>query len=288
MIDTVGKAGGGAVSSSGWRPSTASTGSRQRPGRTRRSPRSARRSRRADRPRTPRSPSPCSAATPRSSRTSAGTRSRCAAREDLERQGVSVIGMEPQWTGAAGRSSITRDRPHRRPLGGVGRTPPTGRSRRRTGCADVVASSDILLIDGHHPSPAVAAAGIARAVADPGAARRRAPGSRCWSTCCRTSTSPCAPPRCGCAAASGDPADVAEAIAAFGVRRVAISRGPDPILWWDGFRSGAIAVPRVTRARHPRGGRRAARRGGVRDRRRRVVRRGARARGRRWPPRSAR
>ncbi len=167
-----------------------------------------------------------------------------AAREDLERQGVSVIGMEPQWAGPPAMSSITvTDRTGDRSVVSVNAT---DRTIPAPGwLADVVAASDILLIDGHHPSPAVAAAGIARASRTPVLLDA---GS--WKPVLEYVLPNVDIAVCSAAmrmrGGFGDPADVAEAIAAFGVRRVAITRGPDPILWWDGFKSGAIAVPRVT------------------------------------------
>jgi sugar/nucleoside kinase (ribokinase family) len=103
----------------------------------------------------------------------------------------------------------------------------------------VVAEADAVLVDGHHPALALAAARSGRPlVVDAGswrpvlaqifphatlvacASRFRMPGAH-------------------------SQAAMASAIRAAGVHHVAVTHGPEPVRWWSGGESGRVVVPRT-------------------------------------------
>jgi sugar/nucleoside kinase (ribokinase family) len=106
--------------------------------------------------------------------------------------------------------------------------------------ARLIAGADVVLVDGHHPALALAAARSGRPlIVDAGSwrpvlaqvlphasivacsARFRVPGANTQSA-------------------------MAASIRAAGVGRVAVTHGPDPVRWWAGGNSGRVPVPRVT------------------------------------------
>ena len=112
-----------------------------------------------------------------------------------------------------------------------------GRSR---GGRDLdLGSADAVLVDGHHPALALAAAHAARTlVVDAGT----------WRPVFAEILPLAEVVACSAAfrppGATGDD-EVAAAVRAFGVRHVVITHGPDPVRWWSGADSGEIAVPEV-------------------------------------------
>jgi sugar/nucleoside kinase (ribokinase family) len=167
-----------------------------------------------------------------------------AAREDLESYGVAVIPVDPTSPAPPAVSSIAvTERTGDRSVVSVNAT---DRSLRAPDWLhEIVGRAQVLLIDGHHPALAVAAAGIARAARVPVLLDAGSWKPVFEYVLRNVDVAVCSADLRLRGGGMGDPGDVAEAIAAFGVRRVAISRGPEPILWWEGFRSGSVAVPAV-------------------------------------------
>ena len=104
--------------------------------------------------------------------------------------------------------------------------------------AEGLPDADLTLVDGHHPALAVAAARAARRlVVDAGTWRpvfaRILPHAEVVA-CSAAFRHPAAP----------DGADAATA-AAIGAPHVAVTHGPDPVRWFSGAASGAVAVPPV-------------------------------------------
>lgn len=180
-----------------------------------------------------------------------------AARDDLARHGVTVVDLAPDGfelavsavlvDAATGeRSVVSPD------AGRVGVAAPDPALLAR-----LVASSDVVLVDGHHPSVALAAVEAARlrgveTVADAGR----------WKPWFGDLL-----PRCGTVAASADlvvettdggraGAEAGPALRALGVPRVVVTHGAGAVEWWDAGpsagagpsgaeRSGTVAVPAV-------------------------------------------
>jgi sugar/nucleoside kinase (ribokinase family) len=133
------------------------------------------------------------------------------------------------------------------------------------GLARAVEEADVVLVDGHHPALAMAAARAARRagrllLVDAGSWRPvmaqllpLADVVAC-STAFRTPDAavppatdrPAAVPRAGdhSAARPTDAATVA-AVRELGVRHVAVTHGPEPVTWWSDDRAGTIPVPPV-------------------------------------------
>ncbi|MEV8503998.1 PfkB family carbohydrate kinase [Actinoplanes sp. NPDC051475] len=101
---------------------------------------------------------------------------------------------------------------------------------------EALATADVVLADGHHPALARAAARSGRPlVLDAGS----------WRPVFAELL-----PRAAfaaCSAAFRPPGDlpVEPSLRALGVRRGAITRGPDPVRWWSGDDAGEIEVPPV-------------------------------------------
>jgi sugar/nucleoside kinase (ribokinase family) len=162
------------------------------------------------------------------------------ARTDLEAYGVQVRAVDPDSAGTPAVSSI-------RVLDGTGeRSVVSVNADTRTAppppwLPAVLDGADVLLLDGHHPLVAAAAARAARerdvpVVLDAGS----------WKPVLGELL-----PLVDVAICSADfrlpdgshPASLLDR----GVRRVAITRGPDPVLWWstDGGDPGTVPVPEV-------------------------------------------
>lgn len=104
------------------------------------------------------------------------------------------------------------------------------------GLEEALATADAVLADGHHPA-------LARAVARSGRPLVLDAGS--WRPVFAELL-----PRAAfaaCSAAFRPPGDlpVERSLRALGVRRGAITRGPDPVRWWSGDDAGEIEVPPV-------------------------------------------
>ena len=134
----------------------------------------------------------------------------------------------------------------------------------------VLASADAVLVDGHHPALAVAAARAGRPlVVDAGSWRPvfaevlphatvaacsaafRHPAAGGPRPAGRPEARPAGHPEAGPAGRpddEGGDAATARAVRAAGARHVAITHGPDPIAWWSPGGSGIVAVAPVAAA----------------------------------------
>jgi sugar/nucleoside kinase (ribokinase family) len=159
-------------------------------------------------------------------------------RADLEACGVALLDAAPFAKGPPALSAVTVQ-------SGTGQRTVVSRNAADvhaavpTAFARLVAEADVVLVDGHHPALALAAARSGRPlVVDAGSwrpvlaqvlphasvvacsARFRVPGANSQNA-------------------------MAASIRAAGVRRIAVTHGPDPVRWWAGGDSGRVPVPRV-------------------------------------------
>jgi len=103
----------------------------------------------------------------------------------------------------------------------------------------VVASADVVLVDGHHPALALAAARSGRPlVVDAGSWRPVLAQVLPHASVVACSS------RFRVPGMNNQNAMVAS-IRSAGVRRIAVTRGPEPLRWWTEKESGRLAVPRV-------------------------------------------
>jgi sugar/nucleoside kinase (ribokinase family) len=102
--------------------------------------------------------------------------------------------------------------------------------------AGVLAGADIILADGHHPLLARAAAGSGRPLLlDAGT----------WRPVFAELLPAAEVVACSAAFRPPGRAGVRDALRAAGVRRGAVTHGPDPVTWWSGDETGELAVPPV-------------------------------------------
>ncbi|MDT5033133.1 MAG: hypothetical protein QOC94_3304 [Actinoplanes sp.] len=159
-------------------------------------------------------------------------------RADLAANGVGVVDAAPFATDPPALSAVTVQ-------SGTGQRTVVSRNAADVHAtvppsfARLIAAADVVLVDGHHPALALAASRSGRPlVVDAGSWRPvlaqvlphaavvacsphfRVPGANSQSA-------------------------MAAAIRAAGVRRVAVTHGPDPVRWWAGGDSGRVPVPRV-------------------------------------------
>lgn len=112
-----------------------------------------------------------------------------------------------------------------------------------TGVVELVGTADVVLVDGHHPALALAAALAARAAGIPvlwdGGRWRSGSAELVGLVDAAVCSSAFAVPghRPG--------PDSAAALRAGGVPAVAITRGPEPVLWWTSEGAGEVPVPAV-------------------------------------------
>jgi sugar/nucleoside kinase (ribokinase family) len=100
----------------------------------------------------------------------------------------------------------------------------------------VLATADAVLVDGHHPALSLAAAhGGRRLVVDAGS----------WRPVFADVLPHADVVACAAAFRLPGAAGTEEALRAAGVRRGAITHGPDPVRWWSGDAAGDLAVPPV-------------------------------------------
>jgi sugar/nucleoside kinase (ribokinase family) len=147
-------------------------------------------------------------------------------RDDLKRRGVRLIDTAPSAPVPPPVSAVIVDDAGRRTI--VSRN-----------AADVavgvppdldLSSADVVLVDGHHPALARAAAVAGRPlVVDAGSWRPVFAEVLPHATVV------------ACSAAFRAPGGLLQA-----VPHVAVTHGPEPVQWWSGGRSGEIAVPPVT------------------------------------------
>jgi len=156
-------------------------------------------------------------------------------RADLASRGVTLLDATPQAATPPPVSAVTV-------LRATGQRSIVSRNARDVavgvpaGFDRVLGTADAVLIDGHHPALALAAARGGRpAVVDAGS----------WRPVFAQLL-----PRAGVVAASAafrppGESSVEDAMRALGVRRGAITRGPDPVRWWSPDGAGELAVPPV-------------------------------------------
>jgi sugar/nucleoside kinase (ribokinase family) len=159
-------------------------------------------------------------------------------RDDLRRHGVRLIDAAP-------------DAPEPPPVSAIAVLEHTGQRTivsRNAGGAEVRVpdgpdwgGADAVLVDGHHPALARAAAGAGRPlVVDAGTWRPVFADVVPYATVVACSAAFRDP------AADGDgDAATAAALRARGARHVAVTHGPDPVRWWSGDAAGEVAVPAV-------------------------------------------
>jgi sugar/nucleoside kinase (ribokinase family) len=161
-----------------------------------------------------------------------------AAADELRGRGVTVLDATPGRTEAPAVSSAVVAADGRRSVvsvnaAAVDAAPPVELAR--------LAAAGAVLIDGHHPRLALAAAAAAGGpvLLDGGSWKPELPGLLPLVDVAVCSAGFRAP---GCATGAGS----AAALLAYGVRVVAVTSGPDPVRWWaaDG-RSGTVPVPAV-------------------------------------------
>ena len=162
---------------------------------------------------------------------------------ELAARGVRVVDATPTAELAPAVSSgyvieATGDRSVVSVNGAAMRAPAPG------GLAAVLAQADVVLVDGHHPELALAAARLAREHAVPVVLDG---GS--WkpvlaellplvdvAVCSADFAVPGAP---------AEPGAVTRALRRWGVPAVAVTDGGEPVRWWSGDASGTVPVPRV-------------------------------------------
>ncbi len=118
----------------------------------------------------------------------------------------------------------------------------------------IVRAADAVLVDGHHPALALAAAHAARR-----AGRPLVVDAGSWRpvmaellpladvvACSATFRTPGAVAGTPPAAETGSDVGTAAALRAAGVRHIAVTHGPGPVRWWSADRTGTVPVPPVT------------------------------------------
>ena len=104
------------------------------------------------------------------------------------------------------------------------------------GLSEVLATADVVLADGHHPL-------LARAAAASGRPLLLDAGS--WRPIFAELLPLADVVACSAAFRPPGAGEVRDALRAAGVRRGAITRGPEPVSWWSGDEHGEVAVPQV-------------------------------------------
>ena len=161
-------------------------------------------------------------------------------RDDLDRYGVTLLDATPAATTPPPVSAVTV-------LTGTGQRAVVSRNAGSlavavpAGLDRVLATADVVLVDGHHPALAVAAVrGRRPVVADAGT----------WRPVFAELLPHCDVVACSAQfrhpdAAGDDDDATAAAVRATGVRHVVITHGPDPVRWWSGSAAGVLGVPPV-------------------------------------------
>jgi sugar/nucleoside kinase (ribokinase family) len=156
-------------------------------------------------------------------------------RADAERYGVSILDATPHSGAPPPVSAVTvldatgeRTIVSRNARGAEAAVPP--------GLAEVLAGADVILADGHH-------ARLARSAAASGRPLLLDAGS--WRPVFADLLPRADVVACSAAFRPPGTAPVPDALRAAGVRRGAVTRGPDPVIWWSGDETGEVAVPPV-------------------------------------------
>jgi len=157
-------------------------------------------------------------------------------RADLTAHGVTLLDAAPQATAAPPVSAVIVLHP-------TGQRTIVSRNARDLAVAvppdldRVLATADAVLIDGHHPALARAAArGGRRLVVDAGS----------WRPIFEEVLPHADVVACSAAFHPPSGAEPEAALRAAGVRRGAITHGPGPVRWWSGEAAGHLPVPSVT------------------------------------------
>jgi sugar/nucleoside kinase (ribokinase family) len=161
-------------------------------------------------------------------------------RADLAACGVTLSDLTPQAPEPPPVSAVTV-------LAATGQRTIVSRNAADTavdvppGLTTLAAEADVVLVDGHHPAPAEAAARTARRlVVDAGS----------WRPVFEQIVPHADVVACSAAfrhpdAGAPGPAATVSVLRARGARHVAVTRGPEPVLWWSGRHTGAVPVPPV-------------------------------------------
>jgi sugar/nucleoside kinase (ribokinase family) len=156
-------------------------------------------------------------------------------RADAEAYGVTLLDAAPQDLTPPPVSAVTvldatgaRTIVSRNARGADVAVPPS--------LAEVLATADVVLADGHHPR-------LARAAAASGRPLLLDAGS--WRPVFAELLPLADVVACSAAFRPPGTAPVRDALRTAGVRRGAITRGPEPISWWSGDETGELAVPAV-------------------------------------------
>ncbi|GID91632.1 PfkB family carbohydrate kinase [Amorphoplanes digitatis] len=158
-------------------------------------------------------------------------------RADVAACGVSLLDAAPRATAPPPVSAVTVVR-------ATGQRTIVSRNARGAdvtappGLADVLGAADIVLVDGHHPALARAAAACGRPLLLDAGSWRPVFADLLGAADVVAASAAFRMPG---AAAAGTGA----ALRAAGVRRGAITNGPDPVAWWSGDRGGELPVPGV-------------------------------------------
>jgi sugar/nucleoside kinase (ribokinase family) len=161
-------------------------------------------------------------------------------RADLSAYGVTVLDATPGAAGPPPVSAVTV-------LAGTGQRSVVSRNAgdadapSPAALAGLAAEADVVLVDGHHPALAVAAAR---------AARRLVVDAGSWRPVFADVLPHADVVACSAAfrhpdAAAPGPAATVSVLRARGARHVAVTRGPDPVLWWSGHDTGRVPVEPV-------------------------------------------
>jgi sugar/nucleoside kinase (ribokinase family) len=161
-------------------------------------------------------------------------------RSDLAARGVALLDAAPDATGPPPVSAITV-------VSATGERTIVSRNAGDVAvgvpeeCERVLAAAGAVLIDGHHPALARAAARAGRPlVVDAGSWRPVFGEILRYATVVACSASFRYP--------GADDAGTVRELRAVGVPHVAVTDGPRPVRWWSGDRSGEVAVPPVAAA----------------------------------------
>jgi sugar/nucleoside kinase (ribokinase family) len=160
-------------------------------------------------------------------------------RDDLETHGVTLLDALPQLRRPPPVSSIAvLDATGQRTIisgnaADAQAPPPAGLDR-------LVETADVVLLDGHHPALAVAAARAAQRAGCPVLVDA---GS--WRPVMAQLLPAATVVACSAAFRRPGASDTHAAIQTAGVRHLAVTHGPAPVRWWSDDRAGTIPVPPV-------------------------------------------
>jgi sugar/nucleoside kinase (ribokinase family) len=157
-------------------------------------------------------------------------------RADTQRYGVMLLDATPLARTSPPVSAVTvLDATGERTI--VSRNARGAEVTAPPGLEEVLSTADVILVDGHHPE-------LARAAARSGRPLLLDAGS--WRPVFAELLTVADVVVCSAAFRPPGTAPVQEALRAAGVRRGAITHGPGPVSWWSGDDTGELAVPSVS------------------------------------------